>query len=103
MNLLGKATDKNFWQSIKNEPCFESILRKLKKEYGKMLEEGDLKCHKYREFKTFFTTGERKVYEKQYNLFRNRAEAAAILSLIYPENTEYLDDLMDTLYDICDE
>ena len=103
MNLLGKATDKNFWQSIKKEPCFESILRKLKKEYGKMLEEGDLKCHKYREFKTFFTTGERKVYEKQYNLFRNRAEAAAILLLIYPENTEYLDDLMDTLYDICDE
>lgn len=103
MNLLGKANDPKFWQSVKDLPCYESILRKLKKEYGKMLEEGDLRCHKYREFKTFFTTGERKVYEKQYYLFRNRAEAAAILSLIYPDNQEYLDDLMDTLYNICDE
>ena len=103
MNLLGKATDKEFWQSIKDKPCYESILRKLKKEYNKMLDEGDLKCHKYREFKTFFTTGERKVYEKQYYLFRQRAEAAAILSLIYPENQDYLDDLMDTLFDLCDE
>ena len=46
MNLLGKATDKEFWQSIKDKPCYESILRKLKKEYNKMLDEGDLKCHK---------------------------------------------------------
>lgn len=103
MNLLGKATDKAFWAEVREKECFSSIVRKLKKEYAKQLEAGDLKSHKYREFKLFFTTGERKTYEKGYNVYRNRMDQAAVLSLIYPEKTEYLDDLMDVIYAVCDE
>ena len=103
MQLLGKAQDKAFWQEVREKECFSSILRKLKKEYGKLLDEGPLQCHKYREYKMFWTTGERKVYEKSYNVFRNRLDMATVLALVYPEEDAYLDDLMDTVYAICDE
>lgn len=103
MNLLGKAQDKEFWAEVRKKECYESVLRRLKREYGKLVEEGPLKSHKYSEFKLFWTTGERKTYEKSHTKFRQRMEGAAILALIYPENQEYLDDLMDTIYAVCDE
>ena len=103
MKLLGKAQDKEFWAYVREADCYKSIIERLKKEYAENMAQGDLKCHKYSDFKLFWTTGNRTIYEKGFNHVRGRANRAAILALIYPEEQEYLDTLMDSVYAICDE
>lgn len=101
--LMGKAQDKEFWAYVREADCYKSIIERLKKEYAENMATGDLECHKYSEFKLFWTTGNRTIYEKGFNHVRSRANRAAVLALIYPEEQEYLDTLMDSLYAICDE
>ena len=103
MNLLGKAQDKEFWKYVREADCFKDQLEKLKKAYDANMATGDLLTLKYREFKLFWTTGNRTVYEKQFGIRRERANLCTILSLVYPEEQRYLDDLMDALFAICDE
>ncbi|MBR2473752.1 MAG: heparinase II/III family protein [Clostridia bacterium] len=103
MNLLGKMQDKEFWAYVRDAECYKPLVEKLKNEYTKNMEKGDLKCLKYSEFKLYWTTGERYKYEGSLNHIGGRMMASAILSLIYPEEQEYLDTLMDSLFAICDE
>lgn len=103
MKLMGKAQDKEFWAYVREADCYKSIIERLKNDYAKNMETGPLKCHKYSEFKLFWTTGNRTIYEKGFNLVRARVLYSAILSLIYPENEEYLDVLMDSISAVCDE
>ncbi|MBQ9116897.1 MAG: heparinase II/III family protein, partial [Clostridia bacterium] len=65
--------------------------------------EDTLKALRYSDFKLFFTTGNRSVYEGAYFQRRHAAEDCAILSLIYPEEQVYIDQLMDLIYAMCDE
>ena len=103
MQLLGKAQDKEFWAYVREAECFKGLIERLKDEHEKNMATGDLLNLKYSEFKMFWTTGNRTVYEKQFNIRRARANNCAILALIYPEEQKYLDELMDSLYAICDE
>ena len=101
--LLGKAQDKSFWAEVREKECYKPLIERLKKEYAENMATGDLLNLKYSEFKLFWVTGNRTIYEKQFNLRRSRANHAALLALIYPEEQEYLDVLMDSVYAICDE
>ena len=101
--LLGKAQDKSFWAEVREKECYKPLIERLKKEYAENMATGDLLNLKYSEFKLFWVTGNRTIYEKQFNLRRARANHAALLALIYPEEQEYLDVLMDSVYAICDE
>ena len=103
MQLLGKAQDKEFWEHVREADCYKSLIERLKNDYAKNMETGPLKCHKYSEFKLFWTTGNRTIYEKGFNLVRARICYSTLLSLIYPENEEYLDVLMDSISAVCDE
>lgn len=101
--LLGKAQDKSFWAEVREKECYKPLIERLKKGYAENMATGDLLNLKYSEFKLFWVTGNRTIYEKQFNLRRARANRAALLALIYPEEQEYLDVLMDSVYAICDE
>lgn len=103
MNLLGRAQDKEFWAEVREKECYKPLVERLKKSYAENMATGDLLNLKYSEFKLFWVTGNRTIYEKQFNLRRSRANRAALLALIYPEEQEYLDVLMDSVYAICDE
>lgn len=103
MNLLGRAEDKEFWAEVRTKECYKPLVEKLKKNYDENMATGDLLNLKYSEFKLFWTTGNRTIYEKQFNIRRARANRAALLALIYPEEQEYIDVLMDSVYAICDE
>lgn len=102
MNLLGRAMEKEFWTQVREKECFKEYRNNLLSDYQKYAEEGDLKALRYSEWKMFFTTGNRTVYERSYSKHRSVMTTAALLSLIYPEEQKYVDCLMDAIYTLCD-
>ncbi|MBQ7386654.1 MAG: heparinase II/III family protein [Clostridia bacterium] len=102
MNLLGKAMDKGFWREVRERDSyafFREETEKIWREHG----EREIMALKYSDYKLFFVTGDRKIYENTYFTRRLALDSAAIMSLIYPEEERYLDKLMDIIYAICDE
>ena len=102
MDLLGKAMQPEFWQSVREKDCFDRYRKEL-------LDTWDKECKTpiaelpYSDFKRYFVDGNRSGYENIYFSRRRALGASALLALIYPENPEYLDYLMDLTYAICNE
>lgn len=103
MNLLGKALDKNFWKDVRVNDCFEKHRCELFNNWEKYCKNDYFPALRYRDFKLFWQTGNRGVYEEQYFNRRMALDTSALLSLIYPEEEKYLIFLMDVIYAICDE
>ena len=103
MRLLGRAHDKDFWAQVREKEVFKQYVKRCEEIYAEKKAEGDLRSLKYSEFKLFWTTGDRAIYQAPYFSRRIYMENAALLCLIYPEEQEYLDTLMDIIYAICDE
>lgn len=100
--LLPKAKDTQFWAAVREDPAYRPLLDELLRQYAKSAE-GEIECLKYSDFRLFFTTGNRSVYEEKYFIRRSRLNACALLSLLYPEKEEYLTKLEDTVWAVCDE
>ena len=103
MKLLGKAHDPEFWAAVREEETYDSYRKEQLSLWERATKDYQPDCLKYSEFKMFWTTGNRSVYEKSYFHRRHLSINAAILSLIYPDEPAYLDKLMDILYSIMDE
>ena len=103
MNLIGNMQDKSFWEGIPSDPFHAKRLVRLKADYAKFKETDKLEAFKYSEFKMFFTTGNRTVYQSKMQGRRDFMRAATMLALMYPDEQEYLDTLMELIYAICDE
>jgi len=103
MNLLGKATDKDFWLSVREKECFKPFLDELLAEWENKAGDNPRLELKYSEYKLFYVTGDRNVYEHQYFARRRGLAAAAMLSLIYPEEEKYLIRAMDEIFAMCNE
>ena len=102
LNLIGKAHDKVFWESVRNDPDYRFLIDDLLAIYERDCD-GSIKELLYSEFKLFKTTGDRGVFEKPYFKRRRALSALSMLSLIYPDEEKYLDGLMDVIYAICNE
>ena len=103
MNLLGRAMEKDFWTEVREKECFREYRENLLSDWDTLMAEGDLRALRYSEWKMFFTTGNRTVYERAYSKHRLAMTASALLSLIYPEEEKYINYLMDAIYTLCDE
>ena len=103
MNLLGKAMDRDFWVDVREKDCYKKYRQELFDMWEKNVENGPIMQLKYSDFKLFWTTGNRSVYESTYFARRRALDSCALLSLIYPEEEKYLIRLMDQIYAICDE
>lgn len=104
MNLMGKATDKKFWSDVvRNDIHYKKFLDERLADWEKYCEGQAIAELKYSDFKKFFTTGDRSVYETQYFNRRGMLSTAAFLSLIYPEEDKYINLLNDIIFSICDE
>ncbi|MBR2460961.1 MAG: heparinase II/III family protein [Clostridia bacterium] len=103
MNLLGKAHSPEFWTEVRESESYEKYRRELLGTWERHNKDYHPDCLKYSEFKLFWTTGDRAQYERPYFHRRAMAENAALLSLVYPDESKYTEKLMDILYAICDE
>ncbi|MBQ7336874.1 MAG: heparinase II/III family protein [Clostridia bacterium] len=103
MHLLSKAMDPAFWQGVREKECYRAYREELLALYAKHCE-SDLICDlKYSEYKLYWTTGNRSIYERSYFDRRLALSAAALLALIYPDEEKYLTRTCDLLFCICNE
>lgn len=104
MNLIGKAHDPKFWSElVRNDIHYKKYLDERLADWDKYCEGKVITELKYSDFKKFFTTGNRSVYESQYFKRRGMLVTSAVLSLIYPEEEKYINYLNDVIFAICDE
>ena len=102
MNLLGKATDPKFWAEVKNNPDYKVALDALLRDYEKFCI-GEIETTKFSKFRLFKEKGDRTSYQETFFKRQHRVYAMALMTLIYPENEEYLELLQDTIWEICDQ
>ncbi|MBE6609897.1 MAG: hypothetical protein E7634_04445 [Ruminococcaceae bacterium] len=103
MNLLERAHDKEFWAEVRVSDTYKKHREFLLAMWDKHCQSDDIEALRYSDFKLFWTTGDRKIYEAQYFSKRHRLEYSAFLALIYPEEEKYINKAMDLIYAICDE
>ena len=103
MNLLKKATDKSFWQGVREKDCFATYREEVLAMWENTCMDKPIPTLLYSDFKQFTVTGSRDEYEAPYFARRHALDASALLSLIYPENEAYINRLMDEIFAICDE
>lgn len=103
MNLLGKGLDKDFWLSVREKPCFEKYRSELHGLWRDYCTDERFMSLSYTDFKRYFVSGDRAIYEGKYFPRRLAIDSSALLSLIYPEEEKYLDYLMDMIFSVCDE
>ena len=97
------AKDPEFWKKVRNDKNYKPMVDRLFELYDEFGAQDDIPALKFSEYRMFFETGNRMIYEKKYFAKRIRMNCFALLSLIYPENEEYMIKLQDTIWAICDE
>ena len=102
MNLVSKATDKNFWKMAREAKCFSALRKRLLDEWERC-GSAEIDELKYSDFKLFFTSGDRVKYQTLYSRRRTVLTVSALLSLLYPEKEEYIERLNDIIFAICNE
>ena len=103
MDLLKYANNKEFWVKVREDAHFEAYRNELMETWETDAARNDFFDMNYSEFKLFWTTGDRDVYQTKYFLRRSALDCSAILSLIYPEEDKYINKLMDVIHLICNE
>ena len=100
--LLGKAHDPAFWAEVRESEVYRPMREGLLKIWEQDAKE-PIPALNYSAYRRFHYDGDRDAYEKPYFTRRRSLSACAILALIYPEREEYLVQLMDLIYAVCDE
>ncbi len=102
MNLLGKASEPEFWASIKDKPEYKFLLDAVLKDYEECCY-GEIETTKFSAFRLFKDKGDRTAYQRVFFKRQHRLYAMAFMTLLYPENESYLELLQDTIWEICDQ
>lgn len=103
MGFLEKVKSKEFWEEVRTNPAYDFLVKELLDIYQRDAQ-GEIKDISYDAFMEFYRTGSRLKFEWDYYFpRRRRLNACALLSLIYPDREEYFDNLMNTIWAICNE
>ncbi len=101
MTLIAKAKDPAFWEKVRTSDAYRPLREELLALYEQT--SADIPATKFSEFIVYQKTGSRSEYEHSYFYRRRAMNAAAILSLICPEEEKYLVRLCDVMWAILDE
>ncbi|MBQ9784119.1 MAG: heparinase II/III family protein [Clostridia bacterium] len=93
--------DQNFWKNAARDPRYAAALSKVEMFWEQRYEE--IPVLTYEDRMLYYKTGDRKRFETPYFRRRNTVSAAAILALMHPEETVYVDYVQRMLWAICDE
>ena len=103
MKFCEKARSKSFWEEVRTNPAYQFLIDELLELYEKYAQ-GEIKDISYDAFMVYHRTGSRNEFEFGYYFpRRQRLNACALLSLIYPDKEEYFNNLMNTIWAICNE
>ncbi|MBQ3589034.1 MAG: hypothetical protein II980_01150, partial [Clostridia bacterium] len=100
-NLLGKAQSPEFWSGLKDKEEYKFLINALMRDYEECCL-GEIETIKFSKFRLFKEKGDRNAYQEVFFKRQHRLYAMAFMSLLYPENEEYLALLQDTIWEICD-
>ena len=103
MKFCEKARSKSFWKEVRTNPAYQFLIDELLELYEKYAQ-GEIKDISYDAFMVYHRTGSRNEFEFGYYFpRRQRLNACALLALIYPDKEEYFNNLMNTIWAICNE
>ena len=100
--MIKKARTPEFWEKIKNNPDCENIIKLLKRHYDEA-SGTDMGVLTFSAYNRYFEDGNRSEYEEIYFDRRKKLAVFAMMSLLYPENKEYLIKLQDVISAVLDE
>lgn len=101
--IFNNKEEKQKWlKKIKETPSIQPLLLEIKDEASRLLHERDQELT-FTLFQLFEKTGSRLEYEKVYFSKRRRLNTFAIMSLLEPENQNYLSELENTIWSILNE
>lgn len=100
--MIKEVKDPGFWENIQKNPDYTDFINIVKETY-EMNKDTAFSSLKYTTRRIYYQTGDRGTFETIYFSKRHFLSSVAILALIYPENEEYLNQLQDSIWNICEE
>ena len=91
-----------FWQAIRENPDYAELVALVNRCYEEKRETA-FSVMPYTVRRIYYENGSRDEFEALYFARRNVLGAAAILTLLYPEEGRYLDDVQDLIWEISSE
>lgn len=100
--FLKTVKDPMFWKRVQTDSAYAQIIDQINQYYSASHWD-EIPCLKYKPRMRFYSDGDRHAFEKPYFRRRRYLASAALLALIYPEKKQYLIDVQECLWAICDE
>lgn len=97
--LLLHATPE-FFEKVRTAEEYAPVRAYLDEEYKKWCV-GEVRASRYSEFILFSTTGDRSVYQENFFHRQHRLFTLAFMTMIYADREDYLTELCDSIWDIC--
>ena len=91
MKLLGRGQDPAFWTGLKENRVFDRYIKELREYWQSEGNSFVIETLPYSKWKLFWETGDRSQYEALYFKRRRFIEHVLPLSLIYPDESVYVD------------
>lgn len=92
----------DFFLKIRDNADYAFLIDEIKKAYN-LYCESTIEVLPYSKRRMFVVNGNRSEFENMYFSRRKYLYSAALLALIYPENSEYIEKVQDLIFAICEE
>lgn len=102
MKLYDTLLDAAFWHKVRNDPAYAAVLEDADRELREIMAQPPI-IFSFAMRNRYYVDGNRAEFDGAYLRQRIRLANAALLALVYPERSEYLTDVENTLWAICDE
>ena len=100
--LLKTVKDPSFWKKVQTDDSYAQILNQIKQNYTDSRWD-EIPSLKYRPRMRFYRDGDRHEFEEPYFRRRRYLASAALLTLIYPEEQRYLNELQECIWSVCED
>ena len=102
METYKKVTDHAFWQTVRTADAYARHRRELEKNWESLCCQ-PVEALPYHQFRRYYLDGDRRSFEKFYFGRRQALNTACFLSLLYPEEPQYLEKAQDLIFAMCNE